>query len=179
MSPPSTNGQLSAGTSAAQESGATEFFERPPPPSRLHCSSARVARLEEVRWRRRESNTRKIPQCVEGQCVCNPGDRLRRAQRTGATRRGEALAGWRRLLEDVFAAWIEHLEVELPLSPRALTALVVNVFQGAEVEILAGVSEEEAPHLEALEACAVLIERAEQPYRSALAPATSRTPRAN
>ena len=87
-----------------------------------------------------------------------------------AVRWREALAGWRRLLEDVFTAWIEHLEVELPLSPRALTALVVNVFQGAEVEILAGVSEEEAPHLEALEACAVLIERAEQHDRSVLGP---------
>lgn len=85
----------------------------------------------------------------------------------------------RRLLEDVFAAWIEHQEVELPLSPRALAALAVNVFQGAEVEILAGVSEEEAPHLEALEACAVLIERAERHDRSVLAPATSRTSRAN
>jgi hypothetical protein len=44
------------------------------------------------------------------------------------------------------------------LPPRALATLVANAFQGAEVEMLAGVSEEQAPHLEALEACADLIE---------------------
>ena len=47
---------------------------------------------------------------------------------------------------------------------RVLTivaTLVANVFQGAEVEILAGVSEEEAPHYEALEAVGALIARLE------------------
>ncbi len=37
-----------------------------------------------------------------------------------------------------------------------------NLFEGAEVEILAGVPEDETPHLEALEACAALIARAER-----------------
>jgi AcrR family transcriptional regulator len=72
-----------------------------------------------------------------------------------------AVAGWRALLEDVFAGWAAERELELPMSPRALATLVANVFAGAEAEILAGVSEDEAPHLEALEACADLIERAE------------------
>ena len=45
----------------------------------------------------------------------------------------------------------------MPIPPRALATLVANAFQGAEVEMLAGVPEEEAPHLEALEAVAGLI----------------------
>src|SRR5919201_2240440 len=75
-----------------------------------------------------------------------------------AQRWRDAMAGWRTLLEDVAERWATERELELPLSPRALATLVANAFQGAEVEILAGVAEDEAPHLEALEACADLIE---------------------
>ena len=78
------------------------------------------------------------------------------AERWRATQRG-----WRDLVE----ARLERLEsdgVELPMRPRALTTLIANLFEGAETEILAGVSEEESPHLEALEACAELIARAER-----------------
>ncbi len=70
----------------------------------------------------------------------------------------ESIADWRSLLEGVARRWAGKHELELPLPPRALATLVANAFQGAEVEILAGVSEEEAPHLEALEACSALIE---------------------
>ena len=35
-----------------------------------------------------------------------------------------AMQGWRDLLESVFAAWAEELEVELPLRPRALATMV-------------------------------------------------------
>jgi AcrR family transcriptional regulator len=69
-----------------------------------------------------------------------------------------AMAGWRALLEDVARHWAAERGLELPLAPLALATLVANAFQGAEVEILAGVSEQEAPHIEALEACADLIE---------------------
>jgi AcrR family transcriptional regulator len=69
---------------------------------------------------------------------------------------------WRELIE----ARLERLQtergIELPMRPRALAALIGNLFEGAEVEILAGVPEDEAPHLEALEACAALIARAER-----------------
>ena len=41
--------------------------------------------------------------------------------------------------------------VELPLRPRALATLIANVFQGIEIELLAGVREE-APHREVLDA---------------------------
>jgi AcrR family transcriptional regulator len=75
-----------------------------------------------------------------------------------AERWREAMAGWRTLLEQVAERWAAERGLELPLPPRALATIVANVFQGAEVEILAGVSEREAPHLEALEACADLIE---------------------
>jgi AcrR family transcriptional regulator len=70
--------------------------------------------------------------------------------------------GWRELIE----ARLERLQaeggVELPMRPRALAALIGNLFEGAEVEILAGVPEDETPHLEALDACAALIARAER-----------------
>jgi AcrR family transcriptional regulator len=74
-----------------------------------------------------------------------------------------ATAGWRDLLTSVFAEWGETIEQELPMSPRALTTLVVNVFQGVEIELLAGVTPEEAPHREVLDALGDLIERAEAP----------------
>ncbi len=76
-----------------------------------------------------------------------------------------ATAGWRELLTAVAADWTAQLEVELPIGSRALATLVANAFQGAEAEILAGVTEEEAPHLEALESCAELIEWTERRSR--------------
>lgn len=75
-----------------------------------------------------------------------------------AARWRDAMAGWRELLTTVAAQWTAELGRELPISPRALATLVANIFQGAETEILAGVGEDEAPHLEALERCADLIE---------------------
>jgi hypothetical protein len=55
----------------------------------------------------------------------------------------------------------DDLRLELPFSPSVLASLVANVFQGIEVEVLAGVSEREAPHREALEALGELIVKAE------------------
>jgi AcrR family transcriptional regulator len=72
-----------------------------------------------------------------------------------------ATAGWRELIASVFAAWSEELEIELPLSPPAVATLVANLFQGIEIELLAGVSEAEAPHREVLDAFGALIEQAE------------------
>ncbi|HKG11516.1 MAG TPA: TetR/AcrR family transcriptional regulator [Gaiellaceae bacterium] len=75
-----------------------------------------------------------------------------------ARRWRQAMTGWRDLLTHVVAAWAAEAGVELPMSPRALATLVANAFQGAEVELLAGVTEEEAPHFEAFEVVAQLIE---------------------
>ena len=72
-----------------------------------------------------------------------------------------AMAGWRDLLESVFAGWAAQLEVELPAPPRILASLVANVFEGIEIELLAGVTEGESPHREALGYIGSLIERAE------------------
>jgi AcrR family transcriptional regulator len=72
-----------------------------------------------------------------------------------------AMGAWRQLLESVFAAWAEELEIDLPLSPRAMSSLLANLFQGIEIELLAGVPEEDAPHHEVLDALGALIERAE------------------
>ena len=72
-----------------------------------------------------------------------------------------ATAGWRDLLASVFESWSEELGIELPLRPRALASLVANLFQGIEIELLAGVPEADAPHREVLDAFGALIERAE------------------
>jgi len=73
----------------------------------------------------------------------------------------DAMAGWRLLLEKVVEQWAADRAIVLPMPPSEIATLVGNAFQGAEVEILAGVSEDEAPHLEALEAVAGLIEHLE------------------
>jgi AcrR family transcriptional regulator len=74
----------------------------------------------------------------------------------------EAIAGWRELLTSVAEDWEAELHVDLPISPRALATLVGNAFLGAEAEILSGVSEQEAPHVAALESIAELIDWAER-----------------
>jgi AcrR family transcriptional regulator len=71
------------------------------------------------------------------------------------------MAQWRDLLTSVFEEWGERLEVDLPMSPRAIATLVANLFQGVEIELLAGVTPEEAPHREVLDALGELIARAE------------------
>jgi AcrR family transcriptional regulator len=78
-----------------------------------------------------------------------------------AARWRDATAGWRRLMAEVVEAWSHEMGLELPISATAVATLVANLFQGLEVEILAGVSEAESPHLEVLEAMAQLIERVE------------------
>jgi AcrR family transcriptional regulator len=78
-----------------------------------------------------------------------------------AERWRQSFAAWRDLLAGVAERWAAEHALELPLSSRALATLVANAFQGAEVEILAGVTEEEAPHHEALAAVGDLIERLE------------------
>jgi AcrR family transcriptional regulator len=72
-----------------------------------------------------------------------------------------AMGGWRELITGVFTEWSAELAVELPVSPRALATLVANLFQGIEIEMLAGVPEAEAPHREVLDAFGAMIERAE------------------
>src|SRR3989442_4232376 len=79
-----------------------------------------------------------------------------------AARWRDAIAGWRDLLTSVGEDWTAQLEFQLPSSPGALATVVANAFQGAEAEILAGVTDEEAPHLEALESIGNLIEWAER-----------------
>jgi AcrR family transcriptional regulator len=85
------------------------------------------------------------------------------ADETIAARWRSAMAGWRALLESVAAAWVATLDVAPPLSPRGLATLVANVFQGIEIELLAGVTDEEAPHREVLDVLGSLIERWEAP----------------
>jgi len=72
-----------------------------------------------------------------------------------------ALKGWRSLLASVFESWAAELGIELPLRPKALASLLANLFEGMEVELLAGVPEEDAPHREVLGAIGHLIAQAE------------------
>ncbi len=71
----------------------------------------------------------------------------------------DAVRGWHELLESVFAAWIEDVGVELPITPRVAATLVSHVFLGIEVHLLGGF---EAPHREVLDMLGALIERAEE-----------------
>lgn len=73
-----------------------------------------------------------------------------------------ALSGWRELLTNVADGWMREYDIDLPISPRALVTLLGDAFLGAETEILAGIGEDEAPHIEALTAVARLIEWAER-----------------
>ena len=79
------------------------------------------------------------------------------AERWQATQRG-----WRDIIIERLKRWQSERDVELPMPPRVLATLICNLFEGAETEILAGVAVDEAPHLEALEALAALIERGER-----------------
>ncbi len=81
-----------------------------------------------------------------------------------------ATGGWRALLESVAAEWITTTAVEPPLSAKGLATLVTNVFQGIEVELLGGVTDDEAPHREVLEALGAVIERWEAIATSAHEP---------
>jgi len=82
-----------------------------------------------------------------------------------AARWRSAMGGWRELLESVVATWAVELGIDLPLPPRAMAALITNIFQGIEVELLAGVRESEAPHREVLDAIGTLIQRTEAARR--------------
>jgi AcrR family transcriptional regulator len=79
-----------------------------------------------------------------------------------ASRWRAAIAGWRELITRLVADWTAEQGLDLPIPPRALATLVANAFEGAEAEILAGFSEEEAPHYEALESIGQLIEWVER-----------------
>lgn len=72
-----------------------------------------------------------------------------------------AVASWRDLLEHLVEEWAAETEIDMPMSPRALATLVANAFHGAEVEMLAGVTEDEAPHLIAFQAVGELLDRTE------------------
>lgn len=85
------------------------------------------------------------------------------ADETLAARWRSAMGGWRSLLESVAAAWVATIGIEPPLSPKGLATLVTNVFQGIEIELLAGVTDADAAHREVLDALGAVIERWETP----------------
>jgi AcrR family transcriptional regulator len=82
-----------------------------------------------------------------------------------AARWRAAMKGWRDLVASVFSDWAAEHEIELPAPPAVLASLVANVFEGIEIELLAGVSDRDAPHREALDWIGSLIEQAEEEAR--------------
>ncbi len=85
------------------------------------------------------------------------------ADETLAARWRATAGGWRSLLESVAAAWVATLDTPPPISPKGLATLVANVFQGIEIELLAGVTDADAAHREVLDALGAVIERWETP----------------
>jgi AcrR family transcriptional regulator len=83
------------------------------------------------------------------------------ADETLAARWRTAMGGWRDLLTVVFDEWSAGLPQPPPLPARVIAQLVTNVFQGVEIELLAGVTEDEAPHRAVLDSLGRLIEEAE------------------
>ena len=71
-----------------------------------------------------------------------------------------ATAGWRDLLTGLHRLGRRHRR-RAPAQPARARDLSANLFQGIEVEMLAGVSEAEAPHREVLDAVGALIAQAE------------------
>ena len=85
------------------------------------------------------------------------------ADETLAARWRSAMGAWRSLLESVATEWTAANRLDLPLSPKGLATLVTNVFQGIEIELLAGVTADQAPHREVLDALGAVIEQWENP----------------
>jgi AcrR family transcriptional regulator len=85
------------------------------------------------------------------------------ADETLAARWRSAVGSWRALLESVATEWTATIDARLPLTPRGLATLITNVFQGIEVELLAGVTEQEAAHREVLDVLGGLISHWERP----------------
>ena len=72
------------------------------------------------------------------------------------------MGGWRDLLSRSSRLGPPARRRPAVLAAR-VASLTANVFQGIEIELLAGVTDEEAPHREALDALGDLIEHAERP----------------
>jgi AcrR family transcriptional regulator len=73
----------------------------------------------------------------------------------------ETMDSWREMLEQLFRKAADEGGLPLPLEPRMLATMLTNVFQGIEVELLAGTTAAEAPHADAIEAVAALLEEHE------------------
>ncbi|GAC1518673.1 MAG: hypothetical protein NVS2B16_24240 [Chloroflexota bacterium] len=65
---------------------------------------------------------------------------------------------WRRLVEAGVREALEHYELDLPLSANAIACWISSFWWGMEFEMLLGMSEEDAHHLEALDAMQKLLE---------------------
>ena len=110
-----------------------------PPPARWPTSGAPPATSST------RTSTRATCACC-GSCG-PPASPTRTSRPAGARRWAAGGACWSRSSR----AGREELEIELPLSPRALATLVGNLFEGIEIELLAGVPAQDAPHAEVLD----------------------------
>jgi len=67
------------------------------------------------------------------------------------------LLAWHQLIEDAVAEFIQTSGLELPVSPRAISAWIRWFWTGMEASMTLGITEEQGHQREALEAVAVLL----------------------
>ena len=65
---------------------------------------------------------------------------------------------WHRVIEDAVREALAHYRLELPVSPEALAAWIVDFWIGMEFEMLLGIPESQAHHQQALDAMQRLLE---------------------
>jgi len=80
------------------------------------------------------------------------------------------LLAWHQLIEDAVAEFIQSSGLDLPVSPRAISAWIHWFWIGIETSMTLGITEEQGHQREALEAVAVLLRSVESRARTKPAP---------
>lgn len=76
------------------------------------------------------------------------------------------LLAWHQLIEDAVAEFIQSSGLDLPVSPRAISAWIRWFWIGMEASMTLGITEEQGHQREALEAVAVLLRSVESRARA-------------
>ena len=84
------------------------------------------------------------------------------------------LLSWHQLVEKAVAEFIESSSLDLPVSPRAISAWIGWFLTGMEASMALGIPEEQGHQKEALDAVAALLRRAESAARRSTAPSRRR-----
>lgn len=76
------------------------------------------------------------------------------------------LLAWHQLIEDAVAEFIQSSGLDLPVSPRAISAWIRWFWTGMEASMTLGITEEQGHQREALEAVAILLRSVESRARA-------------